>query len=172
MRTALADLLRGDSFPSANNSLRRQWNDRFERWAKPLSLTEKQKCENAESVVRSALDHDDLVGLNLGAFAQGSYKTNTNVRADSDVDIRVQCSNTFHYDFCNGITPEEAGTHSPAILRYPEYRAKIKTVLQDRFQYDLIDGNKAFNIKENTYRITVDIIPTFDYRLYYLSDKG
>ena len=55
-----------------------KWCKRFESLAKPLRQTEKQKCENAKSVVQSVLNQNGPFGFNLGVFVQGSINTGGN----------------------------------------------------------------------------------------------
>lgn len=147
---------------------RHRWSARFETWAQPLSATEDQKCENAQSVIRSALDdHSELNNLSIKVFAQGSYVANTNVKADSDVDVCVRCSNAFFYNLPLGVTVSDVSIY-PATLEFSIYRAKIGQVLFDRFTASGVqEGDKAFKIRENTYRINADVVPAFEYRKYY-----
>lgn len=148
---------------------RDKWTPRFRTWAEPLSNSEDQKCQNAESIIRSALDgHSEPDGLDLSVFAQGSYKANTNVRTESDVDICVRCSNTFYYDpLPLGLVASNIGIY-PATLDFVTYKSKIERALYNRFTIHGVKvGDKAFNVKENTYRINVDVVPTFEYRKYY-----
>lgn len=155
---------------ATTNSSRNRWSARFETWARPLSQTEEQKCQNAENMIRNALDgHQELEGLNIRVFAQGSYRSNTNVRADSDVDICVRCSNTFHFSLPSDVTRESLGI-TPATLDFQTYKKKISNALYDHFTfYGVTPGNKAFTVTENSYRITADVVPTFEYRKYFWS---
>lgn len=152
----------------SKGSPRSRWAPRFDTWARPLSNTEEQKCQNAETMIRSAVDgHRDLIGLDLRVFAQGSYRANTNVRADSDVDICVRCANTFHYEAPPELIAQNY-FNSPATLNYATYRSKVGRALYDKFTiYGVSTGDKAFKVKENTYRINADVVPVFEYRHYY-----
>jgi tRNA nucleotidyltransferase (CCA-adding enzyme) len=43
-------------------------------------------------MIREAVkEHSVFDGVDLDVYAKGSYANNTNVKADSDVDIAVQC---------------------------------------------------------------------------------
>ncbi|AYF43747.1 hypothetical protein BALOs_0737 [Halobacteriovorax sp. BALOs_7] len=158
----LGDLLLKSSTP------RSRWSSRFETWAKPLSTTEDQKCQNAKKVISDALDgHKEMAGLNYEICPQGSYIANTNVRQNSDVDIRVHCSDTFHYKLPLGLSASDVEIY-PATLSFNTYREKVLQVLNDRFgSSNVKNGDKAFHISENTYRINADVVPAFDYREYY-----
>lgn len=148
--------------------LRSLWTSRFETWAQPLSTSEEQKCLNAESVIKSALEfHDELTGIDLEVFLQGSYKANTNVRSDSDIDISIRCSNTYFYKLPPGVNAYDIPIF-PVTLDFSTYRAKVWKALLDRFTATGVqDGNKAFKVRENTYRICADVVPTFVYKEFY-----
>ena len=141
-----------------------KWSARFDTWAKPLSDTEDEKCQRAQSAIESALGVDaDLSRWNLGIYTQGSYRANTNVRHDSDVDIRVQYSNMFFPSFPVGITKESLGIITVKFDFY-DYRSKIRQALYNKFtNYAVKDGDKAFNVRANSYRINADVVPTVTY---------
>jgi tRNA nucleotidyltransferase (CCA-adding enzyme) len=66
----------------------RDWEAQFRAWAKPPGKTEEERCSNAASAIRNAIKASDkLRNRGISIFAQGSYRNNTNVRQDSDVDI-------------------------------------------------------------------------------------
>ena len=156
-----------------SSSTRTRWAARFEAWARPLSETEDQKCQNAVSVIESAIRaDDDLRSLSVDVFAQGSYVANTNVRADSDIDICVRCTNTYFYDLPPGTLAAEVPIY-PATLTYADYKNKLQRALQSRFGvYGVVRGDKAFNVKENTYRIKADVVPAFEYKQFFYSSLG
>lgn len=149
------------------------WNQRFESWGGPLSDTEDQKCQNAESVIKSAIDADSqLASMNLKVFAQGSYKANTNIKADSDVDICVCHKDVFFAEYPEGKDQSHFG-NSGSGLTFSDYRGHIGRALHNRFTYlGVSAGDKSFKIKENTYRIKADVVPAFEYRRYYIKEDG
>ena len=64
------------------------WEEAFSSWAQPPGKTEQDRCSNAEKAVRNAISSSDkLKNRNIKVFTQGSYRNNTNVKQDSDVDI-------------------------------------------------------------------------------------
>ena len=68
------------------------WEEAFSSWAQPPAKTEQDRCENAEKAVRNAISASDkLKNRNIKVFTQGSYRNNTNVKQDSDVDIGILC---------------------------------------------------------------------------------
>src|SRR5688572_17535042 len=75
----------------------RDWESTFKSWSRSLSATEDEKCENAERMIRDAIRSDEkLASKDIQVFSQGSYRGNTNVRQNSDVDICVRCMSPFY----------------------------------------------------------------------------
>ncbi len=137
----------------------------FQAWAAAPSAAEQTKCDNAVSVIRKALAADTaLAKRNIRVFAQGSYCNRTNVRQDSDVDVCALCSDTMFYDVPSGMTAANFNI-SPATYPYSDFKYQIGAALNSYFaQGHVARGNKAFDIKENTYRIAADVVPCFVYK--------
>ncbi len=75
MGNTLASLTRPTLLTSTTSTSRTRWSARFETWARPLSDSEDQKCQNAQNMIRRALDgHVELKGLDIRVFAQGSCR--------------------------------------------------------------------------------------------------
>src|ERR1700745_915631 len=69
---------------------RSSWNDRLTHWERPASDTEEIQIERAASMVRFALTENTwLRNEGVQISAQGSYFNNTNVRLESDMDLRA-----------------------------------------------------------------------------------
>lgn len=143
------------------------WEDRFTTWAQPPGPTEQEKCDNAERAVRRAIAASPAFrDRNVRVFPQGSYRNRTNVRADSDVDISVLCTNTFYYDLPAGMN-EAAAEIQPASYDSESYRRDVSTALIAHFgATHVTPGSKAFDIHENTYRVDADVVACFEYRYY------
>jgi hypothetical protein len=77
-----------------------EWEETFRRWSKPSSETEAAKMGNAEAMIRAAIRADPVLSQRtIEVFPQGSYRNNTNVKQDSDVDICVRCMDYSFNDF-------------------------------------------------------------------------
>lgn len=139
----------------------------FISWAKPLGITDHQRCENAEKAVRNAINaSDNLKHRNIKVFTQGSYRNNTNVRKDSDVDIGILCYDTFFFRLPEGYKKEDFGI-SEATYHYEQFKNEVGEALISHFGVSAVQrGNKAFKIHETTYHVDADVAPFFEHRRY------
>jgi len=151
----------------------RDWEADFRAWSKPPTATEDQRCSNAESVVRNAIN--SYVGFatrNVEVFAQGSYRNGTNVRADSDVDICVRCMDVCFFQLPEGVSKSDVGLEDTTYT-YREFKDDVEAALKGYLGNDAVSrGNKAFDLHENTYRVDADVVATFEHRRYRRKAEG
>ena len=142
--------------------------DTLRSWAKAPGQTELAKCDNAVNAVRKAINASSALSKRTTkVFAQGSYCNRTNVREDSDVDICVLSSDTLMCDYPTGMSGSDFGLTQPANYPYETFKNDVEAALRAYFKNGHVTrGNKAFDIKENTYRISADVVPCFEHRRY------
>ena len=145
----------------------RDWEAQFRQWAKPPGKTEEERCENAISSIRNALKASDkLRARGITVFSQGSYRNNTNVRKDSDVDLGVLCTDTFFFELPENTT-RETFKISPATYHYEQYKDEVEEALVSYFGRAAVKrGNKAFDVHETSYHVEADVAPFFEHRRY------
>lgn len=143
------------------------WEDAFSAWAQPPAKTEQERCENAEKAVRNAISASNkLKYKDIKISTQGSYRNNTNVKQDSDVDIGILCRDTFFFDLPSGGTREQFGI-TPATYSYKDFKNDVQDALISYFGANAVKrGNKAFDIHENSYHVDSDVAPFFEHRRY------
>ena len=146
--------------------------EKFKRWAAPPGKTEKERCSNAEKAIRNAIKASDKLNhRNIRIFTQGSYRNNTNVRADSDVDVGILCFDTFFYDFPEGYTRESFGI-IPASYHYEQFKNEVGEALISYFGSGAVSrGNKAFDVHETSYHVEADVAAFFEHRRYSTDGK-
>ncbi len=153
----------------------RDWETTFCSWSSPSSDTEEEKYGNTERMIRAAIDsHDALSKRKIEVFTQGSYKNNTNVRQDSDVDICIRCNDVFFYDFPtdNSITKADVG-FGDGDYEYSRFKNEVENALISKFGRSMVTrGNKAFDVHATSYRVDADVVPTFEYRWYFRNFLG
>ncbi len=140
----------------------------FKSWAAAPSATEQQKMENAEAAVRKAINaNKKLANMDISIIPQGSYRSRTNVRLESDVDICVRLNSTFFPKYPAGKTKEDYGNTQGSIA-FNEFKDLVHTALGDYFGFiNVTAGSKAFDVHSNSYRVDADVVPAFAYRYYY-----
>ncbi len=147
----------------------RNWHAIFETWQKPPSDTEQEKADNAARMIGDALRADSsLGGRDFTVYASGSYRNNTNVRLDSDVDTAVVFNEAW---FCS--YPEDERPNAELLgfvdAKYglPQFRDDIEKALVKAFgRAGVTAGDKAFDVHENSYRLDADAAVFLQHRRY------
>lgn len=147
----------------------RDWESTFTTWSKGPSKTETDRVENAERQIKEAINNSDLLKhRNIKVFTQGSYRNRVNVKQNSDVDIGVLCYDTmFIESFDENVKSEVLRSFSDAEYTYSKFKDELESTLVSRFGRDAVTrGNKAFDIKANSYRVEADVAAFFEHRRY------
>lgn len=160
-------------------------------YSQPLSKTEDAQCKNAIAMVRDALkilsftdDNKEIVPLysdtlsysiemrsisgsrEIKIFVQGSYANNTNVRAESDVDIAVVEENPFMPEY----RPSGQNRYNYGFTIPPtpakKFKDEVQEALIEKFGADVKRGDKSIKVIGNTYRKDADSVPCRRYRDY------
>jgi hypothetical protein len=138
-------------------------------WTGPSSATEQDKQERTERMVKEAIRNHHFADCRLTVYAKGSYANNTNVKADSDVDIAVQCHNV---EYWKEATPgaHPPGTPYAGIWTPAKLRAEVTAALKAKFPGGVDEsGTAALTVRSSTARVDADVLPCFDYRYYFVS---
>jgi hypothetical protein len=131
-------------------------------WSKPISTSEDQKCQNAISQITDALKAK--FGSKISIFLQGSYRNNTNVRLNSDVDIVMRYDDAFYSDLERLSEADKDAYNAQktsAGYNFDELKADTQAALASVFTTDVERKNKCVQVNGNTYRIAADVIPCF-----------
>ncbi len=142
---------------------------RLAAWAQGPSVTEEQRVENAQRMVREAIQQSPaLQARNIAVFVQGSHRNRVNVVQGSDVDLGVLCYDTYfpHYPDDNVKALAER-TALPATYTYSVFKDEIEQALVAKFgRFSVSRGRKAFDVTGNTYRVEADVAAFFEHRRY------
>lgn len=150
----------------------RYTESQLEGFTKPISESEKQRCENMIRMIKDAIQtyyietRDSKMDLNnFEIFLQGSYANNTNVKQNSDVDICVMYKNVFYHEMPQGYSLD--ASYITSDLDYFEIRELVKKALVMKFGPSRVsDKNKAIHVQANTYTTDGDVVVAFQYRKY------
>lgn len=138
-------------------------------WTGPSSNSEQEKQDRTERMIREAVSaHPAFTNVGLSVFAKGSYANNTNVRADSDVDIAVKCTEAEYWEEAQpGLRPSNTGVYTgkwtPDLLR-----SELAAALVAKFGTAAVDASHstAIFVKSSTARVDADVVPCFSFRRY------
>lgn len=109
-------------------------------------------------------------GKSYKVFLQGSYGNDTNIYAESDVDIVIRLDESFLSDRTLLIPADETafdGAHSNVSYGYSDFKADVLSVLRTAFPNAVTLGDKAFTIKAEGNRRKADVLPCVAFRRYY-----
>lgn len=142
-------------------------------WTEPSSNSEQEKQERTERMVREAVqNHGGFKGCSLSVYAKGSYPNNTNVQADSDVDIAVQCHEVVYWE------EAKPGVHGPSTPYQGEWtptklRSELVAALKAKFPGHQVDtsGSTAITVHSSSARVDADVVPCFDFE-YHFANGG
>ena len=132
------------------------------------SKTEEQRSENAIGAIRNAVNGSStLKQRKIKVFTEGSYRNRVNVRQDSDVDVGVMLYyDSFLDEYPEGKTRADFGMID-GDYHYSQFKNELEEAMVDHFGRPAVKrGNKAFNLRENTYHVEADVVPLFEFRQY------
>jgi hypothetical protein len=121
-------------------------------------------------MVREAVDaHAAFDDCSLSVYAKGSYANNTNVKADSDVDVAVQCHDVRYWEKEPEASPP-GGSPYEGIWTPQKLRSELVAALRAKFPSQVDEsGSVAITVHSSTSRVDADVVPCFDYRYYFKS---
>lgn len=121
--------------------------------------------------IRAALQADAaLSARNFEVFLQGSYRNNTNIRGDSDVDVVVKLNGTYMPDYSQLDTYTRSiveGRASSATYTLTDFRRDVSNAIRRAFPaHTITEGGKSIKIPRTANNIPADVVPCLEYRLY------
>lgn len=112
---------------------------------------------------------------NVDVHLQGSYGNNTNVWADSDVDIVLCHTGAFYYDIL-GMSQAEQGAFKAvfstnATYGYTDFKRDAETFVT-RLYSGVVPGTKALHVPGRNNRRNADVLVCQEFRRYYSYEPG
>lgn len=102
-------------------------------------------------------------------FLQGSYGNDTNIYAESDVDIVICLTEVFDSDI-GGLSPSDKAAykadHSPATYGFSDFKADVVAWLQQKYGNEVRPGKKAVFVPGNSNRRDADVVVCIEHRRY------
>lgn len=118
-------------------------------------------------VLDAIVAHPAFEDCEMSVYAKGSYPNNTNVRADSDVDVAVECQEVMYWDEAEA-GAGEPGTPYEGIWTPERLRREVVAALRATFGQEVdTSGSTAIAVHSSTARVDADVVPCFSYTYYY-----
>lgn len=141
----------------------------LETWSHQGSITQSSNTYNS---IKSVLEASTTpyASKNFKVFLQGSYGNDTNIYAESDVDIVIRLEDCFFSDL-DSLSDEEKAAHqqafSDATYTHVDFKCDVLSVLEDQYGSAVKAGDKAIAIDASGSRRKADVIVATQFRRYF-----
>ena len=133
--------------------------------------------KQAHVPIREALDaHKGLKQFEYEVFLQGSYKNDTNLGGDSDVDVVVRLSSKLKPAVAalTGEQLQKDGSHRFVYQEWKSFRDEALRAMRARFGKAAESGRKTLKVPKGNIPADADLVVTVSHREgigFYLSDE-
>ena len=130
-----------------------------------------QKSIRTHQAIRNVLaNHRWPTGMTYDFYLQGSYRNDTNLPGDSDVDVVLEMKSAFQHDLISlfpNLRTRLSSSFQPATHSWNDFRREALLALQRGFGTDLVgQGNKSIKLNGASRRLAADIVVCMEYRKY------
>ncbi|MFO0834601.1 MAG: nucleotidyltransferase [Phycisphaerales bacterium] len=141
----------------------------FETWSHQGSITQSAATYNT---VKRALEADGTPyhGRDISVFLQGSYGNDTNIFAESDVDVVCVLNGCIQSDLTKLSEGERNAydrAYADATYSHVDFKRDVLGVLRGQFGSGVVAGDKAIFIPAGGARRNADVIVAIQFRRYY-----
>lgn len=141
----------------------------LETWAHQGAIAQSR---DTYATVKRALEAPaaNYAGKEFGIFLQGSYGNDTNIYAESDVDVVIRLDSIFYHD-TSDLSPKELALFnaefSPGTYPYEQYKDDVLAVLRTNFGAQAVrPANRAIKIAASNTRRSADVVVAAQFRRY------
>lgn len=113
-------------------------------------------------------------GKSFSVYLQGSYGNDTNIYAESDVDVVIELDSTFYHDLEKLDADQQQAFHASypaATYSLSEFKAEVLAHLRSVYGQGVKGGDKAIFIPGNGNRRNADVIVAAQFRKYHGSNS-
>lgn len=147
----------------------------LDTWSALGSVTQ---SKNTYSSVKGVLEspNSPYYQRSFDSFLQGSYGNDTNIYADSDVDVVLRLNSTFQFDIEQLTEAAKSNFHSAfphEPYGYSQFKEEVASWLTANYGAASVHaGKKAIRIDGTGNRRDADVLPCLQHRTYYSSSSG
>lgn len=146
----------------------------------PIPETQLETWSHQGSIIQSSNTYNAIKGVleasstpwadkSFKVFLQGSYGNDTNIYAESDVDIVIQLNDSFQSDVAQ-LTEDQKSAYETAFpsasYTHQDFKRDVLSVLTKNYGTAVKSGDKALSIDANSSRRKADVIVAIQYRRY------
>lgn len=141
----------------------------LETWSHKGSVTQ---SSNTYNTIKNVLEASTTpyANKNFKVFLQGSYGNDTNIYAESDVDIVIRLDDCFQSDLTR-LTDEEKAAYksafSDATYTHVDFKQDVLSTLTKQYGSAVTAGDKAIAIDASGSRRKADVIVAIQFRRYF-----
>lgn len=141
----------------------------LETWSHQGSVSQSSITYNTIKNVLEAAN-TPYAGKSYSVFLQGSYGNDTNIYAESDVDIMIKLDDCMQSDL-EALPQDEKdaykNTFDSAKYTHVDFKRDVLNVLTEQYSSDVKAGDKAIAIAARGNRRKADVITAIQFRRYY-----
>src|SRR5262245_4714439 len=141
----------------------------LETWSHQGSVAQSKATYNAIKNVLEAAD-TPYASKSYSVFLQGSYGNDTNIYAESDVDIVIKLDDCWQSDL-EALPQDDKDAYKNAFVdatyTHVDFKRDVLKVLTDTYSSDVNTGDKAIAIDSYGNRRNADVITAIQFRRYY-----
>ena len=104
-------------------------------------------------------------------FLQGSYGNDTNIYAESDVDVVIRYQGAFYEDIEDRPADEQAAFHAAFPIKsnyvFKDFKEHVTQALRSKFGDSVKPGTKAILVEASGNRRKADVIVAFEFHRYH-----
>jgi hypothetical protein len=143
--------------------------DQLETWSHQGSITQSSNTYNA---IKNVLEDEDVpyAHKDFEVFLQGSYGNDTNIYAESDVDIVIKLNDCWQSDLTELSDGEKQAyekAYPNATYTHANFKNDVVQVLKAAYGDDSKPGDRAIAIAPRGSRRNADVIVAIQFRRYY-----
>ena len=123
------------------------------------------------NTIKNVLESSDsgYADKNYDVFLQGSYGNDTNIYAESDVDVVIKLNDCFRKDLKRLPSDQQVAyqaVYSSAIYTHTQFKNDVLSILKSKYGNSVNSGGKAINIAASGNRRKADVVAAIEYRKY------
>lgn len=141
----------------------------LDTWSRQGSITQSSSTYNT---IKSVLEASSTpyASKNFEVFLQGAYGNDTNIYAESDVDIVIRLDDCFQSDLSELTEAEKAAYKAAfhdATYTYVDFKRDVLSALTKQYGSAVKAGDKAIAIDGSGSRRKADVIVAIQFRRYF-----